>query len=128
MEAKNLRIGNWVKIPIKGSEIITPSYHAQIQSIGLFGMLEFLSTPKLNGVKWSVKSISPIKITDERLLKFGFSPTNNGNYEIEYMDIYSSSDGSYIFLFNGFSKTLNYVHELQNLFFALTNDELKYEK
>jgi len=122
MEAKNFRIGNWVRVPTKDSEIIIPSFDAQIQSIGLFGMLGFLNTPKIKGVKWSVKAIKPIPLTEEWLTKFGFKKD----------DGFFNKDGVWLtpdFGLDGINpfKPIKYVHQLQNLFFAITGEELTLE-
>jgi hypothetical protein len=74
---------------------------------------------------------SPIPLTEEWLLKFGFE------WNITYQAIYKEGFGFYLnYLYRGgyslttFKKVttvvccLRYVHQLQNLYFALCNEEL----
>ena len=84
------------------------------------------------------KDIEPIPLTEEWLLKFGF------RYITEYSERYDGFayvlDLGFIIIGNGVmggdiiifnserkstGKTIEYVHQLQNLFFALTGEELK---
>jgi len=70
----------------------------------------------------------PIPLTEEWLLKFGFEKNDNGFFnlindsevEILIRDDFWTCDGIVFSLFN-----LKSVHQLQNLFFALTGEELK---
>jgi hypothetical protein len=76
----------------------------------------------------------PIPLTEEWLLKFGFERHHSdyGNGVIYIKDVPNNNEfkwGVYPFeLGSGFiinkSKNLKYVHQLQNLYFALTNEEL----
>lgn len=78
----------------------------------------------------------PIPITEEWLIKLGFEKQKG-----IYRSFYQSNDNNYLSIcfdedryyfmdvnedpsFSGF----NYVHQLQNLYFALTGTELSYEK
>ncbi len=105
MKANELRIGNYVFDRYKITQVDKYFY----QSAECFWTNEF----------------KPIPLTEEWLLKFGFE----------------KKDDDYIF--NGFSFTFDentfynhvgkitniyYVHQLQNLYFALTNDELTIKK
>jgi len=81
--------------------------------------------------------IEPIKILEEWLFKFGFKRSYIDNWSIEYVlgsvNI-QYSKFAYIFYFryekqelghkNFFSKNFTYVHELQNLVYVLTDQEL----
>ena len=90
----------------------------------------------------SDKKINPIPLTKEILLKFGF----NKEYQKGYIGIdVCNSDfvltepfkmgewqTNYTFQFETGSvpkfKEIEYVHQLQNLFFALTGEELTFKK
>jgi hypothetical protein len=63
-----------------------------------------------------------IPLTEEWLLKFGFKKTFRGKFEHDLLtyDIYGG-DGLYI---HGCNTELKHVHQLQNLYFALTQTEL----
>lgn len=78
----------------------------------------------------------PIPLTEEWLIKFGFEKTydefvyDKANLRIEYI-IWADDEPEWKlkrFYGNTFSShstiKTNYVHQLQNLYFALTNEEL----
>ena len=77
--------------------------------------------------RWEKKNIKPIPITKEWLLKFGFTQIYNCTYEIEIdghvieFDLRFRKMSVY---FGDILLQLKYVHELQNLYFALTSEEL----
>ena len=99
MEANQLRIGNWY-ISVKF------------------------------GVPVRCEMFEPIPLTEEWMLKFGFEKHDfyyainwgiNGVLIMKYLVPYS------LFAMElgiGFKKTLQYVHQLQNLYFDLTGEEL----
>jgi hypothetical protein len=78
------------------------------------------------------ETINPIPLTEEWLLNFGFKVNretkegNNiwrynwteGHFEIEQIYSFFLNDN------NGYDTEIKYVHQLQNLFFALTIEEL----
>lgn len=79
----------------------------------------------------------PILLTDEWLLKAGFEKDDTGVdiYDQDYHEWYQkelpiigiicqSSDKSYLFDENTDTLRIKYVHQLQNLIFALTGEEL----
>lgn len=113
MEAKNLRLGNYV---MNGDDI---------------GGVERLSIIRISTSSPHVGvEISPIKLTEEWLLRFGFSRFGEGVVYWENENILIEQDGE-----NNFSLSVGceytvgnpfkYVHQLQNLYFALTGKELE---
>ena len=94
---------------------------------------------KWSDEKWEMKDFKPIPLTEEWVLKFGFEREGNINWwnmpkESSYkahhlmemvnawtwfIDFDDTGDNTH--LVSGF----NYVHQLQNLYFALTNTELE---
>jgi hypothetical protein len=89
----------------------------------------------------SVKYFEPILLTEEWLLKFGFVDIDKGDNDyITYTDSNHDyylqidvrrKDGKYSILDNSFDDLrdfalvdIMYVHQLQNLYFALTEEEL----
>jgi len=87
-----------------------------------------------------VKDMNPIWLTDEWFIKFGFKRSGGywyhyiddyhycfreGNkkwsFSIEYTDDHSVEDFKKYFVSSG----IEYVHQLQNLWFSLTQTELK---
>ena len=118
MEAKELRIGNWI-------------YSNTDKDIYRVDLIE----------SWrNYLSISAIPLTEEWLLRFGF--TKESNYFKNYLvlPLYSSSFLLKVNLKTGIISTggkdcliehsryahIKSVHQLQNLYFALTGLELEY--
>lgn len=113
MEASELRIGNLVKDGNDFEQVTI--YHLDCLSIG---RCEF----------------DPIPLTDEWLLKFGFhekykSSANRWCFDSWCIWDCEDEDGnlSHEFMYE-FRTQIKYVHQLQNLYFALTNEELTYEQ
>ena len=129
MKANELRIGNLVKIDC-------PDFENKIQSIPNIHEKGVL----INGNPYSLLELQPIPLTEEWLLRFGFRKkasfsdhtihidmTNilcldNDNNESEFsaVSIYDVDEGVWIYL-----ESIQYVHQLQNLYFVLSREELK---
>ena len=80
----------------------------------------------------SDKRINPIPLTEEILLEFGFFK-KLGNYELENFRFHISQPMNFDgFVFcEGYSvitDKIQFVHQLQNLYFDLTGDELTFKK
>ena len=110
MKVNELRVGNLV---LDGKEFIT---------IGADEMLCACSGRCI---------FEPIPLTEEWLLKFGFECFADGQYEkiFENLDFnWDKETGLYIFLRtqedNIKPDHIKHVHQLQNLYFALTGEEL----
>lgn len=110
MESKDLRIGNWVEIIQPNKEVYTT-----IQ-------------PSCFSVEIK-KFYKPIPITEEWLLKFGFK-YNNPTYEwydksaVFFIQVNYLGFDLIAKFHNQVIREIKYVHELQNLYFALTGKEL----
>jgi hypothetical protein len=59
-----------------------------------------------------------IPLTEEWLKKFGFDGWDIGNYTMIL------TNGNFFEFGNIIAQNIKYVHQLQNLYFALTNEEL----
>jgi hypothetical protein len=92
---------------------------------------EIIDIKAIDFIEDYFKLYEPIPLTEEWLLKFGFNEIGgcnekdftNGDY-----NIFINSLGEVNFLFfreGDWYQKLDYVHQLQNLFFALTQTELK---
>ena len=110
MKASELRCGNWVCI-----------HSIELQMC-------------IDDFNFREDFFIPIPLTDEWLLKFGFKYVESyDNYKVKAGDYWNSvkfyegewcynnddSDSGCYFL-----TTIKYVHQLQNLYFALTGEEL----
>jgi hypothetical protein len=116
MKTNELRIGNYVKYYYEVMSIDIPEYKiengADIQVHENFNIFE------------------PIPITEEWLLKFGFNKIGT-NWEKGWLLLHTNlKTGTFDFLINEpysgkMNATINQsVHQLQNLYFALTGEEL----
>ena len=138
MRAEELRIGNLIQAYLEPqiSEWVEIEVYPDV-----LGRIQ--TYPDRHGYK-------PIPLTEEWLLKFGFE---KGNYKelnekhfvkktntikviisgIGFWDVYTDYNPYQITFSNGLNiitdnKGINHVHQLQNLYFALTGEELKLTK
>ena len=113
MKATELRIGNYVNYIFKTLSIDAPEYKikngADIQ------------------LHQSNNLYKPIPLTEQWLKDFGFIKNFVENdegryddYEFNEFHIHGLGDDIFIFL----TRRIKYVHRLQNLYFALTGEEL----
>lgn len=149
MNVKELRVGNLVEILTSDTMINLPT--------GRFGVIEEIRTDKVklrydyetsDGFCYfnrRYETIKPIPITEENLLKLGFIQSKGrwGNDFILIRDKYDV-----YFVIEHWTDTeedsqwkdhwhikytikpyhIKYIHQLQNLFYALTGEELIYAK
>ena len=71
--------------------------------------------------------LNPIPLTEEILLKFGFESKGNFWFVKSEIKIEKRNNGFSYFRFREEIKILS-VHQLQNLYFALTGEELTFKK
>lgn len=77
--------------------------------------------------KYENKDYKPVPLTEEWLLNFGFVKTSLHYFKYNSIIITIEDNGFQCLL--GFQcVNLKYVHQLQNLYFALTDQELTYGK
>ena len=110
LKASELRIGNWHWGDGKPREI------------NAFDIKDLSDDPQDDFYQ-------PIPLTEEWLLKFGLTKTNGGNFSCADICVYDNLENINISLENGDIgvelRCPKYVHQLQNLYFALTGEELK---
>jgi len=123
MTASELRIGNWVDVLGISREVLGISNKLRPDC----GYYEFSGLIPLKGIH-----INPIPITEEWLLKFGFKDVfNEGWFQINDFWIQSNSGDIWLGTKTNTWRSLKLnvsvkrVHQLQNLYFALTGEELK---
>lgn len=114
MKASELRIGNLIMFRnfIEPQEIHKVDSKVLMKAPGDYGDFEF-------NEYWQ-----PIELTEEWLVKFGFE--KDGSFTLNKLKLINCNNNYFIPFFNH-SKSLNdvkYVHQLQNLYFALTGEEL----
>ena len=114
IKASDLRIGNLV---ISSSKIIA------IESIDKYGVNVFYCRDYGEEYWCLHDNLTPIPLTEEWLLKFGFEKSIIGMR----LNVFLFSDGVMCIPDGQEARELphiKYVHQLQNLFFALTDKEL----
>lgn len=114
MEAKELRIGNWVF----NDRVIN-----KIENLLSNGVCT-LKTLQDNFIKARYELIKPIPLTEEWLIKFGFKPdVDIPNWLVRNGLKCNIKNMEFSYLAAKLKKPI-YVHQLQNLYFALTGEEL----
>jgi hypothetical protein len=111
IQANELRIGNWVQHPD------SPNPH-QVNTYGILNQSE--------------KNIfEPISLTEDWLLKFGFETWHKRDWDIggvgdgQLLTVTTYAKNPIVRVWNQDIIHINYVHQLQNLYFALTGTELE---
>jgi len=133
MKLNELRIGSLVDVINRSHEV-----HLPMNVIRKVGHIEFFKVRLYEHDKpfatqaehWEVDTadLSPIPLTEELLLKFGFVFGNNHGF---YVLLEDNSKGDYnydnvLFVLQYYGDdTCKYVHQLQNIYFALTGEELQ---
>lgn len=127
MEANELRIGDFVNYGKKVSSVL------EIRNEGV--IVQILGFDNNQLIDLGERNIEPIPLTEEWLLKFGWIWNEECNSYEKYPNgdarmnmAYRELNGSYT-MFNYVIKAticerIWYVHQLQNLYFALTGEEL----
>lgn len=146
MKSTELRIGNYVYTINRSGKVHLPiEITEQIGEVRLF-QVNLYDYKKPMAQQYprieAIKNLSPIPLTEEWLLKFGFEKDDLtlGLYikvMLEYnLEIYQNGfsgtlekDSLWFITIKGYDNQVTFqkrhVHQLQNLYFALTGEELK---
>ena len=117
MKGSELRIGNYYMFADYNGIVARKVREIKSNEFGLIG--------DYDGTNYEI--CKPIRLTEEWLLKFGFYK-NDELFTIEWNEfsfsIFDFDNGKFA-INNSFNYVdINYVHQLQNLYFALTGEEL----
>jgi len=113
MKAEELRIGNILRDKYTGDNLIV-----------LELTKDRITFDYITDKKWQAE---PIPLTEEIILKCGFEIEEGrfGNeYHLDDFILYTSEQLSICFCWDNFIKDIKHLHQLQNLYFALTGQEL----
>jgi hypothetical protein len=126
MKASELRIGNYVQAnssfikgePMMVTELISDDGETKIQA--------WCISPKCRAYGNSNNAIDPIPLTHDWMMRFEWAGLDGVRYVFKDNEYYSiSEDGSLFFERTYTATDVMYVHQLQNLYFALTGSELE---
>lgn len=115
MKANEVRIGNWVNYNVKP---------VRVNAIGSGTMLAVTGNDKDGSVKY--EELEPILLTPEILEAAGLSDCEDFGGDYTYIRKEDDSE-HYLLVCHCVAvspKPIEYVHQLQNLHFALTGEEL----
>lgn len=116
MKANELRLGNWVKVEFDYEVVKAINETTLWCALGGKG----------EGCMQLHSDVSPIFLDERWLLKLGFvSNAYQDRYELKNVHIECNKTNGFLELY--YLKTgidIKYVHQLQNLYFALTGEEL----
>lgn len=127
MKTKELRVGNWVKTCVPHMNVMIPTLITQVQGIVLGGRVQFCHEYNFDGFEMFPQYITGVPLTPEILEKAGFTlfpwgwvkKASNGfgirlNVQSFSYDVSGNSPVK-----------IEHLHQLQNLYFALTGEELE---
>lgn len=123
MKATELRIGNVVDRLVYDVKSGTNSLVPHNSVYVIYAIKE--KTVKIP-FKVEISDILPIQLTEEWLINFGFEKFRGDSQTYDRDDFWAGeieSDGT--MKFDYIEASIKYVHQLQNLYFALTGKELK---
>ncbi len=133
MNARELRIGNLLK-PISSIEYpgLSPimSEFVEVEGINYRSSVEIMFQVDIEWLHTTVweSSLEPIPLTEEWLIKTGLERREKSYYKYPVYISIKPCLGEHYFAFEFGDSTdeieIKYVHQLQNLFFALTGEEL----
>lgn len=116
---KELRIGNIVQVTYQGEGFETKNQITCVTGISITYDI------KVGNCYIDDSNVSPVRLNEEILLRFG-AVRNPWGVNVGELLFKCNSDCSKLTLQvgNGHRVEINYVHELQNLYYSLTKKEL----
>ncbi len=105
MKATELRIGNFIQY--------------------LMGDIITLELDGIDHIFKNIDKYKPIPLTEEWLEKLGIRKAFNDYDQIDFCGYYCDKLPQGGFIFKATETPIKYVHQLQNLYFALTEEELE---
>ncbi len=135
MEAKNYRIGNYIQYNNENKSIgqITTLVSDYVSGLD-YCQIDFV----INKKHWLI-NVHPVPLTEELLLNIGFKKDKYNMYSIEYYNKRDDINYTVEYEFNPCTKRLcsyetcivgigcEFLHELQNLHFTRTGEELEFK-
>jgi len=130
MTANELRIGNLILFSPSGKKNLVIE-----RPVKVINLLDEVCIVEDKGLRlelfYDSASTKPIPLTEEWLLKFGFEKDNfitrEWNHDHSHIKMITHYENGFLMLFRGNSigTMIKHVHQLQNLYHALTGEELQ---
>jgi len=120
LKANELRIGNYIQ------DFEDKPYYFKVESIENKDG-EFWVSYRNGSINCSIEHIEPIPLTEEWLVKFGFEKIKNTEVFLfgGYWEVYYNPDYErYLLDLINIEIKVESVHQLQNIHFAFTGEEL----
>ena len=117
MNVKELRIGNIV---------MWEGNHHKISSINSNGFVS-ITKKNLEPSRFLIQETKPIKLTEEWLIKLGFQLVRESqSYDLGnfYIEVDFSTPITFTYHSGMYSIKLEYIHQLQNLYYSIRREEL----
>jgi hypothetical protein len=136
MKANELRIGNYVNVPnSEQCPFRIDDFECLTYEFIKVGQKQIINGKEVHPFTWYGKDLQPIPLTEEWLIKFGFSRevkvgsemgTDGVEFRVYHFDVltFNTNHGWWYKVQRINDTPLEYVHQLQNLYFALTGEEL----
>lgn len=112
MKSNELRIGNYILNPYQ-NKIYTVSGINDSSTINNKDRI-YIKTKEIDEYSVNINVFKPIQLTEDILVKCGFVKIDNDRFELKSFGIIDIS-----------TKQGKHLHQLQNLYFALTGEELE---
>jgi hypothetical protein len=125
MKQSDLRIGNWIHFPFHGEDVKVIGLPLRADNVKCI-QVETLGTQLCEPL---LKQFKSIKLTEEWLVKFGFSRLSEdcGLFMKSFFNVEKWNDDTFRYTTeSSFSFEIKTVHQLQNLYFAICNKELEF--
>ena len=120
MKANELRIGNWIECLIDDDVNVETTVTHLPCGVGLdYEIGTHITDDRFIDENFEVQ---PIKLTEEWLKRFNWNPPKDIGVS------FSLTTDEIHFVAGNYYKKIEHVHQLQNLYFALTGEELNQNK
>jgi len=124
MDARELRIGNLMELP--NGEI------SKVTGFTENGKVWFVREPKHEECALKINQVKPVPLTEEWLFEFGFINDFSKDFRVRLIGYrlgdFFITEKMKLLTSDINSVKIKYVHQLQNLYFALTGEELTIKK
>lgn len=128
MRTSELRVGNYVNVMREDQSPFKIDFFEYLnESDCKIAKRQFIGNSEVHPLTWYFNDLSPIKLTDEWILKLGYiaiDPIFSDRPTIFTKGIHKIWHPFDQFLDDVYRFEIKYVHKLQNLYFALTGEEL----